>query len=117
MTLEQATKICGRLVWIMTGVLVILILSLAMHGVIVICNDITSVTSQLTIDDFRQGLNLIQQQLDNDTLALEIEKSLAKDPIEFTPQNWQSFLAFCDRTGYVVSDYNWQRFRYGQLKP
>lgn len=117
MTLEYITKLVGRIVWILAGLLIISILSLAIHGIIVVHNDITEVTSQLTIEDFRQGLNLIQQQLDNDTLALEIERSLAKDPIEFTPQTWQSFLDFCDKTGYVVSDYNWQRFRYGELKP
>ncbi len=36
-------------------------------------------------------------------------------PFKWTRENWESFLGFCERYGYVISDKNWQQWKGGNL--
>ena len=118
MSLEQITKTLGRLIWIIAELLAVIILSLAIHGVIVVRNDITRVTSQLTIEDLRQVLNVMEKQIDSDLFTEMTYRGYITDQlIEWTPENWKAFLDFAHNNGYLITDENWQDYIHGKLKP
>ena len=110
-----------QVLWLISGVLAVAVLLLGtsiLLDVKAASKDMQELWDQVTIEDVRQGLNLIEKQLDNETLALEIEQQLSLVPLEDTPETWEAFLDFCGRTGYVSTNPdNYLRFRYGKLKP
>ncbi len=108
-----------RVVWVLAGVLVIVVLSYGVHilvDVSRVVEDAHQLSSQITIEDVRQTLSIVEKQLDIDKLELEIEKARTSSPLERTSENWEAFLDFCERTGYVVSDRNWHEYSQGRLK-
>jgi hypothetical protein len=118
MDLEKATKLMGRLVWIVAGLLAVIILSLAVHGVIAIQHDIREVTSQLTIEDVRQALTIFEKQIDKNMFVEMTYRGYITDKLlEWTPENWKAFLDFAHNNGYLITDDNWQDYIHGKLKP
>jgi len=108
-----------KVVWLIAGILAVVVLSLGVR----ICIDVSGAVedarqtfSLVTIEDMRQTLDVVEKQLDINKLELEIEKARTSLPLERTSENWEAFLDFCGRTGYVVSDRNWQEYTQGRLK-
>lgn len=112
-------QIITRITWLIAGILTIVALSLAINITLNVqetASDMRQLSAQVTVEDLRQVLDIMEKELDTQILELEIEKQRIDTPLSFTPENWQAFLDFCGRTGYVVSDRNWQEYRYGRLK-
>ena len=108
-----------KVVWLVAGILAVVVLSLGVRvgfDVSGTASDMRQLGSQLTAEDMRQALTIVEKQLDINKLELEIEKLRTSSPLELTPGTWEAFLDFCDRTGYVVSDRNWEKYRQGELK-
>ncbi len=110
-------KTITQYLWLLCGLLMLVVLALAINIGLDIRASVKEVTSQVTIEDIRHGLNIVEKQIDNNTLALQIEQKLYEHPLEDTAENRQAFKDFCERTGYTEIEYNWQRFIYGKLKP
>lgn len=108
-----------KVVWLTVGVLAVVVLSLGISvcvNVSEVVSDARQLGSQLTVEDVRQTLDLVEKQLDINKLELEIEKLRTSSPLEQTPRTWEAFLDFCDRTGYTPIARNWEEFRHGRLK-
>lgn len=109
-----------KTIWVLAGVLVIVVM------VIAICigldikettTEIRDIGSQANIDDMRTVIGVIEKQLDKDILSLQLQQDRTSLPLEWTVENWQDYLNFCEEYGYVISDYTWQEYRYGRLVP
>lgn len=116
------TKRILQSIWIGCGIILLVLMGLAINTVLEARNAVIEfrqqVSSQVTIGDIRKGLDLIDKQLENDTLALEIEHELSLKPLPDNAETWEAFLDFCGRTGYVSTNPdNYLRFRYGKLRP
>ena len=111
--------IAVRIVWLIVGLLALPTLGLAVnilvnvHGVV---EDARQTFSLVTIEDMRQTLDIVEKQLDISKLELEIEELRTGSPLEWTFENWEAFLDFCDRTGYTPIGRNWQEWVHGRLK-
>lgn len=114
-------KKVAQIIWLIAGVLACVVLGLVINLSIEAkqsLQDVTDVFSQVTIDDLRHGLSLIDQQLENNKRALELEERLSIVPLPDTAEIREAFKDFCGRTGYVYSNpENYLAFRYGRLKP
>lgn len=118
--MNRIMKALTQLTWLSSGILALLLLAMAIPIVVdarVAAQDIRELWSLVTIEDMRQALDIIDKQLEADLLELKIEQQRSDVPLRFTPENWQAFIDFCGRTGYVVSDENWQRYIHGKLIP
>ena len=116
---ERITRILTKLIFLCSGILLLIFSLLAVSSIWDIratTMDMRNISSQITIEDMRNAVDIIEKQLDKEILNGMIELQRGDNPLSFTPENWQAFIDFCNNTGYVVSDYNWQRYLKGQLR-
>jgi len=110
----------SKVIWLLTGILVIVTMVFAINICVDVKNatsDIRGISSEVTINDMRHILDVVEKQLDKDILSLELQQQRLDRPLEWTTDNWQDYLDFCGKYGYVISDYTWQEYRYGRLVP
>lgn len=102
------------ILWLVSGILVIAILSFGLSttiGVWAATRSLSDLSSQVTIDDVRHALDIAEKQIDN-------ESALRIVPLEDNDYTRALFIDFCGRTGYVSTNPdNYLRFRYGKLTP
>jgi len=119
---------CGRKVryissaiWSIAGITLIVLLCLAIN----VLFDTKSVISEVgdfwleevSIEDIRSGISALNTGLEIKRMELELQLSRGDYPLDYTEENYQAYLDFCGRTGYVVSDYTWREYRWGRLIP
>ena len=109
--MKEKVKLAMQIIWFLVGCLVVFfILSIGLD-VSATVKDAKEVWDDLSTQDIRQALNIAEKQIDADLFKAMAYRGYISDRlIEWTPENWEAFLDFCDRTGYIVTDDNWQRY-------
>ena len=119
--MKNMMKYLAQLIWLFSGILALLLLVLAIPIVLdtkATIKDMRGLVANMTIEDIRQTMNIIEKELDRDLFEQMTYRGYITDRlIEWTPENWRAFLDFCDNTGYIVTDENWQRYIHGELNP
>lgn len=120
-------KIIGTaasVMWLTSGFLTIILVAVSLQTMLEVrsaAEDMSQLWNQVTLQDLRHTLTVAEKGIDLKLLEnMNYYGRINNNTINWTPgtpENWQEFLDFCERTGYVVSDANWQRYINGELKP
>lgn len=114
--MKDKIKLAAQTVWLMAGCLVVFFILSVGLDVAATMKDVKEVWSELSAQDIRQALNIAEKEIDADLFeAMTYRGYISDSLVEWTPENWNAFLDFCNRTGYIVTDENWQRYVHGQL--
>ena len=89
--MKKITSI-AQIIWSLCGVLMILVLILAIN---------IGMDAKVVVEDMRYTA----------------EKRLYDERLSLTATSWGAFMDFCERNGFITSEDNWQKYRYGQLIP
>ena len=109
-----------QIIWILTGLLTITLLSLGINVLLetrAIIHDVRDVTFQMTADDIRKGLAIIEKQLDNERLALENARTSDYIPISHSsmvfriPQEQEDY----DKIKYTINHTSRYYLQNGQI--
>lgn len=114
--MKDKVKLAAQTVWFIAGCLaVFLILWLGLTAMETV-KDVREVWSEISAQDIRQALNIAEKKIESDLFEAMTYRGYVSDSlIEWTPENWSKFLDFCEKTGYIVTDENWQRYIHGEI--
>ena len=115
--MKEKIKIAAQTVWFIAGCLVVFFVLTIGLDIASTMKDVKGIWSELSAQDIRQALNIAEKQIDADLFeAMTYRGYISDSLVEWTPENWEAFLKFCGRTGYIVTDDNWQRYIHGEIE-
>ena len=107
-----------QITWLVVGLFAIILLSLGINTILTIRHEVKAISKQITMQDVRQAMNIIEKQIDTDLFTQMTYRGYITDQlVEWTPENWEAFLDFSKKNGYFITDDNWQDYIHGKLKP